>query len=262
MEETIIAYEPVWAIGTGKTATPAQAQEVHAFIRKRLEDLFDETVARRVRIQYGGSVKASNAREILSKPDVDGALVGGPRWKSARFLILSKIRFDVDGRRTAILIFYAITNHVFNGSAGAELPAADAAGVDPVPKKEAGAGLAFGGGATDALFGAGSGNALTKLTKYSAGTFLVMSVILGVMNSKMHHATESDVRKALASQRPANTPPPATPAKPTSQFQNLTSGNEFPDDRAGYDDECRAGHQRSGPPCGADYEYGCAKITA
>ena len=77
MEETIIAYEPVWAIGTGKTATPEQAQEVHAFIRKRLESLFDETVARRVRIQYGGSVKPSNAREILSKPDVDGALVGG-----------------------------------------------------------------------------------------------------------------------------------------------------------------------------------------
>ncbi|HUS33791.1 MAG TPA: triose-phosphate isomerase [Verrucomicrobiae bacterium] len=77
MEETIIAYEPVWAIGTGKTATPDQAQEVHAFIRKRLEALFDENTARRVRIQYGGSVKPSNAREILGKPDVDGALVGG-----------------------------------------------------------------------------------------------------------------------------------------------------------------------------------------
>jgi triosephosphate isomerase len=77
MEETIIAYEPVWAIGTGKTATPQQAQEVHAFIRKRLEQLFDETVARRVRIQYGGSVKPANARELMSKPDVDGALVGG-----------------------------------------------------------------------------------------------------------------------------------------------------------------------------------------
>jgi triosephosphate isomerase (TIM) len=77
MEETIIAYEPVWAIGTGKTASPAQAQEVHAFIRKRVQDLFDETVARRVRIQYGGSVKPSNAREILGQPDVDGALVGG-----------------------------------------------------------------------------------------------------------------------------------------------------------------------------------------
>lgn len=77
MEETVVAYEPVWAIGTGKTATPAQAQEVHAFIRKRLEKLFDETVARRVRIQYGGSVKAANARELLGQPDIDGALVGG-----------------------------------------------------------------------------------------------------------------------------------------------------------------------------------------
>src|SRR3954464_2056875 len=78
-----------------------------------------------------------------------------------------------------------------------------------LPKKEAGAGLAFGGGATDALFGAGSGNALTKLTKYCAGTFLVMSVILGVMNSKAYHANESEVRKALASQKAATTPPPA-----------------------------------------------------
>jgi triosephosphate isomerase len=77
MEETIIAYEPVWAIGTGKTATPQQAQEVHKFIRKRVWDLFDENVARRVRIQYGGSVKPSNARELMKLPDVDGALVGG-----------------------------------------------------------------------------------------------------------------------------------------------------------------------------------------
>lgn len=77
MEETVIAYEPVWAIGTGKTATPAQAQDVHAFIRKRLQKLFDAVVAKRVRIQYGGSVKAANARELMGQPDVDGALVGG-----------------------------------------------------------------------------------------------------------------------------------------------------------------------------------------
>src|SRR6202046_4990055 len=64
MEETIVAYEPVWAIGTGKTATAAQAQEAHGFIRKLLGSLFDETVARKVRIQYGGSVKPSNAREL------------------------------------------------------------------------------------------------------------------------------------------------------------------------------------------------------
>jgi triosephosphate isomerase len=77
LEETILAYEPVWAIGTGKTATPAQAQEVHAFIRKKLTFMYSDTVARRVRIQYGGSVKAQNARELMSQADVDGALVGG-----------------------------------------------------------------------------------------------------------------------------------------------------------------------------------------
>ncbi|MBM3877390.1 MAG: triose-phosphate isomerase [Verrucomicrobia bacterium] len=77
MTETILAYEPVWAIGTGRTATSAQAQEVHAFIRRQLAAMFDDSVARRVRIQYGGSVKPANARELMSQPDVDGALVGG-----------------------------------------------------------------------------------------------------------------------------------------------------------------------------------------
>ena len=77
MQETIVAYEPVWAIGTGRNATPQQAQEVHAFIRQTLASIFDEPVARRVRIQYGGSVKPANARELMSQPDVDGALVGG-----------------------------------------------------------------------------------------------------------------------------------------------------------------------------------------
>ena len=74
---TVIAYEPVWAIGTGKTATAEQAQEVHAFIRSLLADLFDADTAKAVRIQYGGSVKPDNARELMSQPDVDGALVGG-----------------------------------------------------------------------------------------------------------------------------------------------------------------------------------------
>jgi triosephosphate isomerase (TIM) len=77
MEETIVAYEPVWAIGTGRTATPQQAQEVHAFIRQSLAAMFNASVAKRVRIQYGGSVKNSNARVLMSQPDVDGALVGG-----------------------------------------------------------------------------------------------------------------------------------------------------------------------------------------
>lgn len=77
MEETIIAYEPVWAIGTGKTATAEQAQEVHALIRKTVAEIFDGATAKRVRIQYGGSVKPANARELMSQPDIDGALVGG-----------------------------------------------------------------------------------------------------------------------------------------------------------------------------------------
>jgi triosephosphate isomerase len=85
MGETVVAYEPVWAIGTGKTATTAQAQDAHAFIRGLLGKLFDDTVARRVRIQYGGSVKPSNARELMSQPDVDGALVGGASLEPRSF---------------------------------------------------------------------------------------------------------------------------------------------------------------------------------
>ena len=88
--ETVLAYEPVWAIGTGKTATSAQAQEVHAFIRKLLATMFDEATAKRVRIQYGGSVKAANAREILSQPDVDGALVGGASLEERGFVEIIK----------------------------------------------------------------------------------------------------------------------------------------------------------------------------
>jgi triosephosphate isomerase len=90
MVETIVAYEPVWAIGTGKTATTAQAQETHAFIRQLLGKIFDETVARRVRIQYGGSVKPSNAQDLMSQPDVDGALVGGASLEVRSFADIIK----------------------------------------------------------------------------------------------------------------------------------------------------------------------------
>jgi triosephosphate isomerase (TIM) len=76
-EHLIIAYEPVWAIGTGKTATPQQAQEVHAYIRSWLADVYGKESASRIRILYGGSVKPSNAVELLGQPDIDGALVGG-----------------------------------------------------------------------------------------------------------------------------------------------------------------------------------------
>lgn len=90
MAETVIAYEPVWAIGTGKTATAGQAQEAHLFIRGVLAKLFEEAVARRVRIQYGGSVKPSNARELMSQPDVDGGLIGSASLEDRTFADIVK----------------------------------------------------------------------------------------------------------------------------------------------------------------------------
>ncbi len=90
MVETVLAYEPVWAIGTGKTATAQQAQDTHAFIRAELAKMFDEAVARKVRIQYGGSVKPANARELMSLPDVDGALVGGAALEVRSFADIVK----------------------------------------------------------------------------------------------------------------------------------------------------------------------------
>jgi len=75
--QIVLAYEPVWAIGTGETASPAQAQEMHAFIRKLIQDQYNETLAQEVAILYGGSVKPGNAQEIFSMKDVDGGLIGG-----------------------------------------------------------------------------------------------------------------------------------------------------------------------------------------
>jgi triosephosphate isomerase (TIM) len=77
LSEVVLAYEPIWAIGTGRTATPAQAEEVHAFLRSLLAELFDQAAADRIRIQYGGSVKPENAEELMREPNIDGALVGG-----------------------------------------------------------------------------------------------------------------------------------------------------------------------------------------
>ncbi len=85
----VIAYEPVWAIGTGRTATPAQAEEVHAFIRGRLSERWGE-VAGQIRIQYGGSVKPDNARELMSQPNIDGALVGGASLTADSFVAIVK----------------------------------------------------------------------------------------------------------------------------------------------------------------------------
>lgn len=85
MSQIIIAYEPVWAIGTGKTASPEQAQEIHKFIRELLSQMYSESLASGIRIQYGGSVKPENTVDLMSQPDIDGALVGGASLKSESF---------------------------------------------------------------------------------------------------------------------------------------------------------------------------------
>lgn len=88
LANVIIAYEPVWAIGTGKTATPEQAEEVHLFIRNLIENLYSKSAADKIIIQYGGSVKPENAKELLSQPNIDGALVGGACLKGESFLAI------------------------------------------------------------------------------------------------------------------------------------------------------------------------------
>ncbi len=95
MAKVVLAYEPVWAIGTGKVATPEQAQTVHAFIRRYLAGRFGEATAGRVVVQYGGSVKPDNATELLACPDIDGALVGGASLKASDFLKIIEAARDV-----------------------------------------------------------------------------------------------------------------------------------------------------------------------
>ena len=84
-KDFIIAYEPIWAIGTGKTATAEQAQDVHSFIRERISNHFGQDASKAVRIQYGGSMKGSNAEELLSQPDIDGGLIGGASLDAQSF---------------------------------------------------------------------------------------------------------------------------------------------------------------------------------
>jgi triosephosphate isomerase len=88
LADLVIAYEPVWAIGTGRNATPEQAQDAHAFIRRRVGQMFGEKAASALPIQYGGSVKPENAAALLGQPDVDGALVGGASLKADSFLAI------------------------------------------------------------------------------------------------------------------------------------------------------------------------------
>ncbi len=93
-EKVIVAYEPVWAIGTGKTATPKIAGDAHIFIRNRVKELYNAVAAEDLRILYGGSVKPANARELLSVPDIDGALIGGASLQPDSFAEIIKISLE------------------------------------------------------------------------------------------------------------------------------------------------------------------------
>jgi triosephosphate isomerase len=90
MKKVVIAYEPVWAIGTGKTATPEQANDVHALIRRNVTSLYSAELAAGLRIQYGGSVTPENVSQLMAMPDIDGALVGGASLKPESFAALVK----------------------------------------------------------------------------------------------------------------------------------------------------------------------------
>jgi triosephosphate isomerase len=94
LAKVVVAYEPVWAIGTGLTASPEQAQEMHAFIRSILAEISDQITADGIRIQYGGSMKPENAAELLSQPDIDGGLIGGAALKAASFVALIKAAIE------------------------------------------------------------------------------------------------------------------------------------------------------------------------
>ncbi len=98
IERLIVAYEPVWAIGTGRTATPADAQDAHAKIRDVLADMYGPAAAERIRIIYGGSMKASNARELLEQPDVDGGLIGGASLKAPEYIAIVRAAAGKAGR--------------------------------------------------------------------------------------------------------------------------------------------------------------------
>ncbi len=204
--DLVVAYEPVWAIGTGKTATPELAQEAHAFVRARLAERFGRA-AEGIRIQYGGSVKPENAAELMAEPDIDGALVGGASLDPQSFSAI--IRFRERGTGVyfvtllltivyiAVCLFLIIVVLLQHGK-GADI------------------GVSLGAGSSQTVFGArGAGNFLTKLTTVSAVLFMVLAFALARFAVD---TTADDLLEAPAfeaPEAPAETPEPESTAPPS-----------------------------------------------
>ena len=187
----VVAYEPVWAIGTGRTATPEQAQEVHAFIRGRVGRLSGD-VAEALPILYGGSVKGSNAASLFAMPDIDGGLIGGASLDAQRVpnhLPGGGLRRDRAMLQTLIVII-----HVFVSVALVTL-------VLLQHGKGADAGAAFGSGASQTVFGArGSASFLTRATAALATVFFLTSLSLAYLYGKRveHKSVIEQVRTGPA----------------------------------------------------------------
>ena len=166
MQKTLIAYEPVWAIGTGKVATPAQAEEVHADLRKLIEVRYNPEVASAVRIQYGGSVKASNSAELMSQPNIDGALVGGASLVADDFLgIIASCKWSDDFMNPFLAILMILTAIFLI--------------LLVLIQRGRGGGLAgaFGGMGGQSAFGTKAGDLFTRITIGVAAFWIVLCIV-------------------------------------------------------------------------------------
>ena len=214
MPKLVIAYEPVWAIGTGKVATPQQAEEVHLDLRKIIADRYNETIAQAVRLQYGGSVKPDNAAELLGQPDIDGALVGGASLKVDQFMGIvagpeRKVR-NMHDLYSLILLFVTAVFLI----------------VLVLIQRGKGGGLAgaLGGMGGQSAFGTKAGDLFTKITIGVAAFWIVLCIaaVIWFKSTRRSRLTSgrcaarpsAPTGKPAPAEQPAGGPAPSQPAAP------------------------------------------------